>query len=209
MNENITAFILAGGLGKRLNTDKALLKLGDRHLIEIIYEKLQRIFPRIFISANNPELYRFLKIDIIPDIKKGIGPLGGLHACLNSSQTEMNFFIGCDMPLINRHFISSFIATEFESKILLPKADNYIQYLCGLYRKSCLSIIEDILNADEASEGKTGNYSMRNLIAKCGYRLFDVEEHSLFRSEIFMNINTHEDYEKMKRLICEDESLIK
>ena len=102
---NITAFILAGGKGKRLTHKKSLIQIDKKPLILQTVIDLLSIFSKVILVSDNRELYSFLDIPIYEDIIKNIGPLGGIYTGLNISKTDWNFFIACDMPFMNLDII--------------------------------------------------------------------------------------------------------
>lgn len=99
LNKKITGVVLCGGKSSRMNTDKALLKLGEKTIIEIIYKKLKSVFDEVIISANDSEKYKFLDAQIIKDIYKDRGPLAGIHSALKYSEYE-KIFIKCLQKII-------------------------------------------------------------------------------------------------------------
>lgn len=59
MRNDLSGIILCGGNSSRMQTNKALLKLGDKTVIEIIAAKLKSIFNEVLISANDSKEYDF------------------------------------------------------------------------------------------------------------------------------------------------------
>jgi molybdopterin-guanine dinucleotide biosynthesis protein A len=135
MHENITAFILSGGKSSRMGTNKALLEIDGKSLIQRMVELLDIIFSTVVISSNDSGLYEFLDKKIIKDIYSERGPLGGIHSTLISTNTIRNYLISCDMPFINKELIKFLCNYESEKDIIVPKADGRIQPLCGIYSK--------------------------------------------------------------------------
>ncbi|GAH69705.1 unnamed protein product, partial [marine sediment metagenome] len=76
----MTAIILSGGNNKRISTDKAFLKVGQKPIIEQEIDVLSSIFSRIIIVTNSPEKYRYLKADLTSDLIPDKGPLGGIYS---------------------------------------------------------------------------------------------------------------------------------
>src|SRR5215208_1641040 len=72
MNEE--GFVTAGGLSSRMRSDKALLEIGGRAMIEHIIAALQPVTTRVAIIANNPD-YKRLGLPVFADSNRGIGPL--------------------------------------------------------------------------------------------------------------------------------------
>ncbi|MDD3706441.1 MAG: NTP transferase domain-containing protein, partial [Clostridiaceae bacterium] len=52
-----TAIILAGGKSSRMGFDKQFLKLRDKYVVEMIAEKLKRVFNEIVLVTGKPEEY--------------------------------------------------------------------------------------------------------------------------------------------------------
>src|SRR4051812_50149033 len=107
-----TAIILAGGQSSRMGTNKALLQLKGKTVIEGMVERLENIVDDILIVTNTFEDYAFLHLPMIEDKRKGKGPLAGMEAGLAATQTERNLIVAFDMPFIlvelGKYFISLF-----------------------------------------------------------------------------------------------------
>ena len=207
-NNNISAFILAGGLSRRMNCNKSLLTLGEKKVIEIIYEKLEKLFENIYISTNNPELYDFIPVPKIPDVHRNYGPLGGFYACLNETKTEDNFFISCDLPLVTTDLINDICNYQSDKNIVVPVIGDYKQYLCGVYKKECFETISELLSMARRRElGKNQNFSMKMLLSKCDFDLIDIEKNENYKLGMFLNMNTIADYKLIQQLYEEVVSL--
>lgn len=48
----MSAIVLAGGKGKRLNRNKALVTIGNRTIIEIIVERIEDLFDEVMSSIS-------------------------------------------------------------------------------------------------------------------------------------------------------------
>jgi molybdenum cofactor guanylyltransferase len=137
-----TAIIVAGGKSSRMRSNKALLKIDHRSMIQVIYDELTKFFPNLIIVANEPHLYSEFNAQIVQDIYPGHGPLSGIHAGLTNSETDKNFFIACDMPFVNGHLAEYLCNQEGEWDAVVPQKDSYFQPLYAVYKKSCLPSIE-------------------------------------------------------------------
>ena len=198
MRNDITGIILCGGKSSRMQTNKALLKLGDKTVIEIVAAKLKCIFNKVFISANDSKEYDFLKLPVVNDIFIGKGPLAGIHSALKYSSTEKNFIISCDMPLISVELIKYLINLNSEKSILLPKSNGRIQQLCGIYSKSVIDEIESIFKLSEKDKNIKG--SIYELLERTSVDFIDVDELNFYDKNIFLNMNSPEDYEMIKNI---------
>lgn len=191
--KNFSAIILTGGESKRMGINKALLKLGDKTVIEIISELLAKFFDQVFISANSNIEYDFLKLPIVNDIYKNHGPLFGIHAGLKYSNTENNFFISNDLPLIDFQTIEFIIENSVDSLITIPIIENYPLYICGVYSKKILREIENLFkkNPDKAS--------IKNLTKIVSTKFLEIENQRFYNPKKFINMNTIDDYELTKK----------
>ncbi len=195
--KNITAFILAGGLSSRMGTNKALLKIGEKTLIQALIEILDPFFFEVVISSNEPALFSFTNKKIIKDLISHRGPLGGIHSALHSTKTKMNFFISCDLPFINKDIIDYMCEYKSENNIILPRADGRIQQLCGIYSKNILNEVEKLLIESGQNNSKLKG-SIYELIDMIPTEIIDVDRLDFYFPNIFLNINTPEDYERAK-----------
>ncbi|MCK6650149.1 MAG: molybdenum cofactor guanylyltransferase, partial [Bacteroidia bacterium] len=108
--EPITGIILAGGKSSRMGTDKGIVELNNKALIEYVIETLREVTDQIIIIANNNHYDKF-GYEVYPDIIKEAGPMGGIYTGLFYSTTEHNFILSCDTPLLNKNILKEIIAT--------------------------------------------------------------------------------------------------
>ena len=121
----MAAIILSGGKNKRLGTDKALLKVGFKTIIEREISVLSKIFTNIFIVTNCPEQYKHLKADLISDLIPGKGPLGGIYSGVKISDDEYNFVVSCDLPFLNAGLISHMKKISKNQDVVVPKYNGF------------------------------------------------------------------------------------
>ena len=192
MYKDINGFILAGGKSSRMGTDKALLYIEEKKIIEIAAEKLKKVFKKVFIITNNSVDYSFLNFKTYTDIYKNKGPLSGIHSALVNSDTENNFIISCDTPLISSELIKIIINTESDKSVIIPKTKRGIEPLCGVYSKQCLPSIKNILLSE------TKNYCMNHFLEKIDVEYLDMENSfTCYTDDLFFNLNTKKDYKEI------------
>lgn len=200
INTDITAFILSGGKSSRIGTNKSLLEIDGKSLIHSLVELLDALFSNVVISSNEPYMYEFAGKKVIQDIFPDRGPLSGIHSSLQSSNTERNFFISCDMPFITPDVINFLCAYKSDSSVILPKTEGRIQLLCGLYSKRILpevnSLLEDVNQKVSNLKG-----SMFELLDRVDKDIIDVIDMDFYHTDLFFNINTPEDYNYAKRIL--------
>lgn len=197
---NITAFILSGGKSSRIGTDKSFLKINGKSLIQNLCDLLNPIFSEVVISSNESELYEFLGKKIMKDILPARGPLSGIHSALSFTTSEKNFIISCDMPFISSEMISYLINYKSDADVLLPRADGRIQPLCGIYAKSILTDVENLLVESNKSESRLKG-SAYELLNRVNTEFINVDQLDFYHPNLFMNINTLDDFNLAKIIL--------
>lgn len=191
MNNDITAVILAGGKSSRMGSDKSLLKLGGKTLIENIIDTLRPYVSSIIIVTNNKEKYGFLNnISFIPDIIKNQGPFIGLISGIKSIDTKWCFVTSCDMPLIDGNMIE-YLWRRKNGYIVSPFSINGYEPLISLYAKDILPFAEKMM-----TEGIRSINKFIDNMEKLGY-VDKIDKHVLlkeFGENTFLNINDHDNY---------------
>jgi molybdopterin-guanine dinucleotide biosynthesis protein A len=150
MGNNISAVILAGGANKRLGgITKANVIIEGLSIISRILSVIEDLFPELIIVTNKPEEFRkFGQCKIVADKYLKAGPLGGIHAAMNSSSEDAIFVFAGDMPFLDKKIISDQIS-EFKNgkeDALIPKLGQFIEPLHAIYRKSIMNELEKFLN---------------------------------------------------------------
>jgi molybdopterin-guanine dinucleotide biosynthesis protein A len=90
-----------------MGTDKALLQLAGKSLIQHAVTKLRRLTPNVRILSSNAALASYAPL--LPDIHPNTGPIGGLEAALLHTSTDWNLFLPVDMPFIPTVFLAEWV----------------------------------------------------------------------------------------------------
>jgi molybdopterin-guanine dinucleotide biosynthesis protein A len=92
-----------------MGTDKSLLPLAGKPLIEHAATKLGRVCTEVHILSANPALAAHAPL--VPDIHPGCGPLGGIEAALAHSPHDWILILPVDVPFLPAALLQSWIAT--------------------------------------------------------------------------------------------------
>ncbi|MBI6874949.1 molybdenum cofactor guanylyltransferase [Clostridium aciditolerans] len=135
-----TAVILCGGKSSRMGFDKSKIKIEGRLLIEIIGEKLEKIFNEIILVAEKEDKFENLKYKVVEDMEKNYGPAGGIYTGLKNASSKYVFFLACDMPKINIDYIKYLmnIIEDDECDGLICKKNDWIEPLHAFYSKDLI-----------------------------------------------------------------------
>lgn len=192
---NIGGAVLAGGENSRFNGKiKANMQVGNRPIIQNTLDLLDAIFSKNIIVTNNSAEFSYLgEYEMIADIYKKVGPLGGIHAALKSTSLEALFIVAGDMPGLSDSLIREM--TEYylshDCEVLIPEYDKNIEPLHAIYGISILEKLDAFLS-------ESHRYSIREFLKLIEVGYFDVNKAG-FDKSVFANINTPEDFKKLDR----------
>lgn len=192
MNSNrVTAVVLAGGGSTRMGRNKALLKLGNKTMIERVVNPLKNIFNDILVVTNEPEKYHMLEdIKFVNDYVKTEkkSSLIGLYSGLKQSETSHIFAIGCDMPFVNIKLIKYMVDSLKNEDVIVPFIEGYYQPLHAIYGKDCIPGFERLL--------EEGWYKITSVFENVNVKKIIEKDIKRFDPYLlcFANINTYQEY---------------
>jgi len=144
---SVNAIVLCGGKSSRMGFDKAFIKAGGKTLVERQMEALGGRFGKIILATNSPGKYASgARVETVPDGVPGLGPIGGLAAALEKSDSKYNFAVACDMPFVNPD-LAVYMAGSIKKgyQAVVPFYREEFQPLCAVYSRDCLGEIREAL----------------------------------------------------------------
>ena len=111
---NVTAVILAGGKGRRMDgKDKGLVELANRPLIEYVIDAIKPQVESIILNANrNQEQYSRYGYPVVSDALADYqGPLAGFICAMQSSTTSHIVTLPCDGPFLPADLVDRLISS--------------------------------------------------------------------------------------------------
>ena len=201
-NNNILAVVLAGGKSKRFGKDKSQVKLGNKLLIDYVLTEIIDLYKDILIVTNEP--IKFLdsdKISITDDIKKGLGPLGGVLSAMkwvkdNKKNYKWISTFPIDTPFFKKDHLNEFYKeiNLSKSNLFFMKSKNTRHNIFGLWSLELFEELEIALNRGDRKVELWAN--------KIGVKTIDFKNEN--NKDPFFNINTKEDLETAKKLLNND-----
>lgn len=142
-----TGAVLAGGQSTRMGTDKALLDLDGRALIEVSSGALAAAgAAEIFaIGGNGPEI-EALGIRWIADEFPGEGPLGAIVTALRAAVHPVVVVLACDHTATEGPAVHAVVGALGDGDVVVPVVEGRAQTLHAAWRRSCLPAVEEIFH---------------------------------------------------------------
>jgi molybdopterin-guanine dinucleotide biosynthesis protein A len=185
----MTGFVLAGGQSTRMGSDKAFLRLGDETLLARAMNLAGAVCSSVRIVGNADKFGGHG--NVVEDVFPGRGPLGGIHAALNSSHTDLNLMLAVDLPFVDPRFLEYLVtrACASDAIVLVPRTGNRWQPLCAIYRRPFAAVAEAALTQ--------GNNRIDALFGAIKLGILDENEiaRAGFSCTMFRNLNTPEDWD--------------
>jgi molybdenum cofactor guanylyltransferase len=138
--ENAAGFVLAGGASRRMGASKPLLPYLGNSLIEHVFSQVAIVADPVRIVGGRDQL-RGLNFEIVDDLFPGEGPLGGVITALETSQSEWNVIVACDMPAVSPADLRKLLneARKTDCNVAIPVTpDGRRHPLCAVYRRNAL-----------------------------------------------------------------------
>jgi molybdenum cofactor guanylyltransferase len=189
--DDVTAFILAGGRSSRMGSDKALLVVGSQTLLERAVHTAAAVANTVFIAGPRDRYAQYG--DVVEDVFPDCGPLGGIHAALCITKTELNLMLAVDTPSVGPDFLAWLLqrARAGSELVVVPEALGGLQPLAAVYHRSVLDVAEQAL--------RRGDYKIGHLFSLAPTRYISETEIRAagFSPMLFRNVNTLEEYEDL------------
>ncbi len=191
-----SAAILAGGQNRRMGTNKALLEIGGKSILERTAVLLQGLFEEVMVIGFDIEAYSPLGLPVWPDIRPGHGSLGGIHTALSRATHQWVLCVACDMPFLNSAVVTYLLSrTDDRIDAVIPRLAEGWEPLCAVYSKNILPVIERSLEA--------GEHKIKKALEGINYRIVESGEVRPFDPRLltFFNINTPQDLDLARQML--------
>ncbi|HVN65873.1 MAG TPA: molybdenum cofactor guanylyltransferase [Methanomicrobiales archaeon] len=192
-----SAIVLVGGEARRAGGREKYFFLRDgKTFIEHILWTLGGIVDEVVLAARDPaqcERFRHLAgVRCVSDIRKGVGPMGGLHAGVLEVKGDLVAVVACDMPCINARVLGHLFSLMDDYDAVIPAWNpEMLEPLHAVYRRTALlAYLEE-----------PGHRSLREMVKGMRVRYVEIEDLRKMDPELatFMNINKIEELEEMKK----------
>jgi molybdopterin-guanine dinucleotide biosynthesis protein A len=192
----VLGVILAGGQNRRYDgRPKALESVGGQLIALRAIQAMSEAADRVVIVANDPETYGPLGLEMRPDLRPGLGALGGIHTAVSWAR-EAGYrgalVAACDMPFLSSALLKRLAADSDEGEVVAPESESRrgLEPLCAFYGAACSDAIEGALDR--------GDRHVISFFPNVRLRLLPRDEVAAFGDpqQLFLNVNTPEDRER-------------
>jgi molybdopterin-guanine dinucleotide biosynthesis protein A len=189
----VLGVILAGGRNLRYaGRPKALEPVAGEAIASRAIRAMRAAAHRVVLVANDLEAYRSLGLETRPDLRPGLGALGGVLtsvAWAEEAGCRGSLVVACDMPFLSAELLSYLAEGAGPDEVVAPESDSRrgLEPLCAYYGADCRPAIEAAL--------ERGARHVTSFFGDVRLRMVTSREVARFGDPglLFLNVNTPED----------------
>ena len=210
---NFHGYVQAGGGSTRFGTDKALVLLGGKTMLQRTGELLAKVTGDVTIVAAEGK-YADAPWPRIGDRWPGEGPLGGILTALHhlraadsgdkrqdedGDSRPFALILSCDMPFLTAEFLRFLTerALASEAAIIVPTVSNRLEPLCACWCSGAMKAVQAVFDAGCRRVSEAMKQVPMEVLDQADWKRFDTD------GRLFWNMNTLADYEEARRVIEE------
>jgi molybdopterin-guanine dinucleotide biosynthesis protein A len=191
----VVGVIQAGGRSTRMGGQpKALLEVGGHRIIERVIAALVPVLGDPLIVTNSPELYGFLGLPMVGDVRPDHGSLGGIYSGLAAVAGDAAFTVACDMPFLHPDLVRLVVERAASGDVVVPRVADQFETMHACYARRCLPAIEDELAVGRLKI--VGFFSRVQVVEIPESAVRAIRDPAL----AFMNVNTPDELDRARDL---------
>lgn len=138
--------VLAGGEGRRIGGNKAVVELDGRPLISYPLAALREAGFSAFVVAKRDTELPPLDVPVVHDSSDVRHPFAGVLAALDHAAGAV-LVVGADMPDLPPQLLCRLAETDPDAAVVVASADGELQPLCARYATAAREPLERALQA--------------------------------------------------------------
>lgn len=192
--QGISVAVLVGGKSRRMGTDKALVPVGGRPLIQRVVDTVRPLTTDLIFVGANAHGYAWLGGRAVDDSVSTAGPLAGIYTALSVARFHHCLVVACDMPFLNARLLRHMHRRATSWDVVVPRLDGHLEPLHAVYSRACLEPIATML-----SQGRRCPLDLYPMV-RTDY--LEAQEIALFDPDYrsFINLNTPADLARAQRM---------
>jgi molybdopterin-guanine dinucleotide biosynthesis protein A len=182
----MTCAILAGGKSTRMGQDKATIKIGEKPLIRIVYDKVKEVFDDVIIISRFHDTIEGIDAPVLKDVVPFGNSIAGIVSALLYSKTPYTLVVACDMPFLSTEAFKYMANEATGEDIIIPKTQWGFEPLHAIYNRSCIAHFFRLIEQNR--------FKVTGVLPFVSVK--ELEEQPCFfsnGSSVFTNINTMKD----------------
>lgn len=175
---NITGVVVCGGKSLRMGADKSLLQYHGLTQRQFIYDFLQQICTRVYISCNREQVgsmkpgHSFICDD---DSYANIGPMAALLTAIDKFPDSSFLLIGCDYPLFSKAYAENLLNGDNEMAAAYFHPDSKLyEPLLAIYHPPVFELLK--------KNFECGRFSLQRILEDAGAEKILAEDPTLITS---------------------------
>lgn len=188
---SVPCVLFAGGKSSRMGEDKSLLPFGGYStLTQFQYERLKRIFNRVYISTKERDKFGFEAPFLLDPANAEFAPTAGFVTLFKELEDERVIVLSVDTPFVDENVFSALLnADSAELDAVIAKTDSGSHPLCGLYHRSLAEEFKRMLSE--------GDHRLGKLLAHSNTRYLNFSD-----DQLFANLNHPHEYQEALARFC-------
>lgn len=194
-------FLQAGGGSTRFGSDKALVQLGGKTMLQRTGELLAGVCADVTIVAPDGK-YADMQWPVLADRWPGQGPLGGILTALatmpNSKEETAAWalIVSCDMPFLTTAFLAELCERALRSAafVVVPQSASGLEPLCACWNSLAAVPLQTFFDAGVRKVTEAMRLLPMEVLDESVWKRFDT------KGLLFWNMNTPEDFDEARRI---------
>ncbi|MBK8021217.1 MAG: molybdenum cofactor guanylyltransferase [Chloroflexi bacterium] len=189
--------VLSGGDVLRSGEDRAQLQLAGKPLIPHVLQHVRPLGAPVFVVTDRPEQYSHFNADVVVDVVRGKGLLGGILSALQHSPAPYTLCVASDMPFLNRALLDYLLSLRAGFDAVVPMVDDQPQGLHAIYHQRCVPVMRHFIDRNQLRVSGLFEHLRVRLVSETAIRAIDRDLRS------FTNLNTPEELARARRELGE------
>ena len=187
----LPCILFAGGKSSRMGEDKSLLPFGGYPtLAQFQYERLKRMFNRVYISTKIGDKFDFPAPLILDPEDVDYAPTAGFVSLFQEISDERVIVLSVDTPFVDENVFSALLdADHSELDAVIAQTESGTHPLCGLYHRSLAKEFDRML--------EQGDHRLGKLLSRSRTRYVEFKD-----DHLFANLNHPYEYQEALSRFC-------
>jgi molybdopterin-guanine dinucleotide biosynthesis protein A len=197
----LRGFLQAGGGSTRFGSDKALVQLAGKSMLQRSRELLASVCNEVTIVAAAGK-YVGTGWPVLGDLWPGEGPLGGILTALSTIQNSESsqawaLIVSCDMPFLTHEFLVFLRkrAATSSAQVVVPQTASGLEPLCACWRFSAAAGVQSAFDTGVRKVTDAMKRLPMEVLDESAWKRFDTD------GRLFWNMNTQEDFAVARRIL--------